>query len=54
MWDDYTYNLDTVVHDTFVVVTSQMVFPWNVMDVIEGDASALVEVAGAAVADVLG
>jgi hypothetical protein len=42
VWDDYTYNLDTVVHDTFVVVTSQMVFPWNVMDVIEGDASALI------------
>ncbi len=41
-WDDYEFNLDTIVKDTYVIVPPERVFPRYVMDVLEGDGSALV------------
>ncbi len=41
-WDDYSFNLDTVVTDTFLEVPPGRVFPGYVLDLIEGDGSALV------------
>lgn len=41
-WDDYSFNLDTVVFDTFIAVPPSRVFPGNVVQLIEGDGSALV------------
>ena len=41
-WDDYSFNLDTLVPDTFLVVPPERVFPGYVMELIEGDGSALV------------
>lgn len=40
--DDYTLTLDTVIKDTFLVIPRGKIFPANVMDVIEGDGSAMV------------
>ncbi|OYD16707.1 hypothetical protein CH330_02050 [candidate division WOR-3 bacterium JGI_Cruoil_03_51_56] len=41
-WDDYSFNLDTTITDTYVIVPSERVFPSYVMDVLEGDGSVLV------------
>jgi len=40
--DDYTFTLDTIIKDTFLIVPRERVFPNNVMDVIEGDGSAMI------------
>ncbi len=41
-WDDYSYNLDTIIGDTFIVVPPGWVFPGYVGDVLEGDGAVLV------------
>ncbi|MGQ9708254.1 MAG: hypothetical protein ACUVUR_05205 [bacterium] len=40
--DDFTFTLDTILTDTFLTVASGRIFPGFVMDVIEGDGSAMV------------
>ncbi len=41
-WDDHEFEFDTTVSDTFLILAPGRVFPSYVMDVIEGDGSALV------------
>ncbi|MBM3315439.1 hypothetical protein FJY71_06325 [candidate division WOR-3 bacterium] len=41
-WDDYDFELDTLVTDTFLRVSPRRIFPWYVADVLEGDASVVV------------
>ncbi len=40
--DDYTFTLDTVINDTFLIVPKERIFSNNVVDVIEGDGSVMV------------
>jgi hypothetical protein len=42
VWDDYEFEMDTTVSDTFLVLPPGRVFPSYIMDVLEGDGSALV------------
>ena len=42
-WDDYTFTLDTLVHDTSFAVPPERIFPPVVGEVIEGDGSVIVE-----------
>jgi hypothetical protein len=42
VWDDFSFDLDTVVHDTILAVPPGRVFPSEVMELVEGDGSALV------------
>jgi len=39
-WDNFTFYLDTLVHDTFIAVPPSRVFPWFVRELEEGDGSA--------------
>ena len=41
-WDDYSFDFDTLVSDTFVVIPPEKVFPGYVEEVLEGDASVYV------------
>jgi len=41
-WDNLVFRLDTLMHDTFISVPSEQVFPPVVGQVIEGDASVTV------------
>lgn len=40
--DDYTWQLDTMLNDTVLVIPPERIFPGWVVDVIEGDGSAMV------------
>jgi hypothetical protein len=37
-WDNYTFTLDTLVHDTSIAIPPNRVFPTFVREVLEGDA----------------
>ena len=41
-WDDFEFEMDTTVKDTYLALPPGRVFPHEVMDVLEGDGSALV------------
>jgi hypothetical protein len=41
-WNDHEFSLDTAVGDTFIRIAPGRVFPRRVMDVLEGDGSAIV------------
>ncbi|MEO0078225.1 MAG: hypothetical protein ABIK86_04405, partial [candidate division WOR-3 bacterium] len=41
-WDDYTFQLDTLVFDTVLTVSPTRIFPDFVDSVIEGDGSVMV------------
>jgi len=41
-WDNYELQIDTMVQDTMLCFRPYRLFPWFVMDVLEGDASAMV------------
>ncbi|HDQ99199.1 MAG TPA: hypothetical protein ENN51_02785 [candidate division WOR-3 bacterium] len=42
VWDDYVFELDTVVRDTFFIVPRHLVFPGRVVELIEGDGAVAV------------
>lgn len=41
-WDDFSFNLDTIVFDTMLVIPPERIFPPQLELLIEGDGSALV------------
>lgn len=41
-WDDYLFELETLVVDTSLLIPRRRLFPWYVADVLEGDAAVVV------------